>query len=79
MLYHYTSLVFAYSDVWIKDLSVGGVFLCVIIPMTIRDTGMHSVEALRIHATQTFTSINTYGGPGHNIPCDLHNEHMSML
>ena len=23
--------------------------------------------------------INTHGGPGHNIPCDLHNEHVNKL
>ncbi len=23
--------------------------------------------------------VNTHGGPGHNIPCDLHNEHINRL
>lgn len=51
----------------------------------------YALEALRLqlqlaslplplaHQLKWNRFVNTHGGPGHNLPCDLHNEHVNKL
>ena len=43
---------------------------------------MYALEALRLQfqfATLQPNLVNPHGGKGHNLPCDLHNEHVNRL
>ena len=38
-----------------------------------------SLPSLLAHQLKWNQFVNTHGGLGHNIPCDLHNEHVNKL
>ncbi len=90
---HYAALVTEFTDAW-NEGDGPRVLRCWKIFMlhfhTERRT-KYSLEALMlqfqlaslppdlVHQLTWGRFVNTHGGPGHNIPCDLHNEHINRL
>ena len=93
LLCHYAALVSEFTDAW-SEGDGERVLRCWKIFMlhfySDRRT-KYALEALRlqfqlatlppdlVHQLTWGRFINTHGGPGHNIPCDLHNEHVNRL
>ena len=90
---HYGSLALEFHDAWSEGdgdriVRCWGVFLLHFYKT--RRT-KYALEALRLklqlaslplplaHQLQWNRFVNTHGGPGHNLPCDLHNEHVNKL
>lgn len=93
ILCHYASLALEFTDAW-SEGDGPRVLRCwrVFLPHFMAGgRTKYSLEALRLqiqlavlppHLVQHLTwgrFINTRGGLGHNIPCDLHNEHVNRL
>ena len=92
-LCHYASLALEFTDAWSEGDSIR-VLRCwrLFLPhFTAGGRTKYLLEALRLqfqlavlppHLVQQLTwghFINTHGGLGRNIPCDLHNEHINKL
>ena len=93
ILCHYASLVIEFCDAW-KEGDGMRVMCCwrmFLLHFHASKRYKYALEALRIqfqlkilppHLVHNLTwgrFINTHGGDGHNIPCDLHNEHANKL
>ena len=91
---HYASLALEFLDAWagvmVSVSSVAGEYVFL---LHFRDCGRtkYAWEALQLqfqtvtlqpvvsHQLTWSRFINKRGGPGNNIPCDLHNEHLNKL
>lgn len=90
---HYGSLALEFHDAWYEGdgdriVRCWGIFLLHF--YNSRRT-KYALEALRLqlqlaslplplaHQLKWNRFVNTHGGPGHNLPCDLHNEHVNKL
>ena len=94
VLCHYGSLSMGFRDAWAEG-DGDRVLRCWRLFMPhFKDAGRHkySLEAFRLqvqvnvnlspnlaHQVKWHRFVNTRGGLGKNIPCDLHNEHMNKL
>ena len=93
VLCHYAALVFEFTDAWREGdgervLRCWKIFL---LHFYADRRTKYALEALRLqfklatlppHLVHHLTwgrFVNTHGGYGHNIPCDLHNEHVNKL
>lgn len=90
---HFGSLALEFTDAWSEGdgeriIRCWGVFLLHFFATGRRK---YALEALRLklqlaslpsplaHQLKWNRFVNTHGGPGRNIPCDLHNEHVNKL
>ena len=93
VLCHFASLITEFTDAWSKgagkrDILCWKVFM---LHFHAERRTKYALEALRlqlqlatlppdlIHQLTWGRFVNTHGGPGMNIPCDLHNEHVNKL
>ena len=93
-LCHFVSMIMEVKDAW-EEVDGERVIHCwrLLIPhFKVLDRRKYALEFLRLqfqiqatlspdlaHQLTWNRFINTHGGPGHNIPCDLHNEHLNKL
>lgn len=93
VLCHFGSLALEFTDAWREGdgeriVRCWGVFL---LHFHAAKRTKYALEALRLklqqaslpsllaHQLKWNRFVNTHGGLGHNIPCDLHNEHVNKL
>ena len=94
VLCHFGSLCLEFRDAWAEGDGDRAIRCWKMFLPHFKSAGRHkyAVEALRLlfqvdvvlspnlaHQVRWHRFINTKGGPGRNIPCDLHNEHMNKL
>ena len=93
VLCHYAALVAEFTDYWSegdgeRDIPCWKIFM---LHFHSERRTKYALEALRlqlqlatlspdlVHQLTWGRFVNTHGGPGMNIPCDLHNEHVNKL
>lgn len=90
---HFAAILMEYRDGWGEGDGERGRCVWKLVMPHFRAAGhtKYALQALRLqiqlatlspnlaHQVQWNRSVNTRGGLGHNIPCDLHNEHVNKL